>query len=89
MVVNKMSYKGQIFIPKNIREKYGLKPECNIRITEIDGHIALIPIFDDPVKDTKGILKKMYPDKSYSVEEIIKEYRKEEKKLELREKDSF
>ena len=89
MNTNKMSYKGQIVIPKHLREKYGLKPECNIRITEIDDHIALIPIFDDPIKDTRGILRKIYPEKSLSVEEIINEHREEEKKLEFHREVGF
>jgi AbrB family looped-hinge helix DNA binding protein len=82
MAISKLSYKGQIVIPKQLREKYGLKPESNVRITEIDGHIVIIPIFDDPIKDTRGILKKKYPEKTLSAHEIIKEYRQEEKNLE-------
>lgn len=89
MSVNKMSYKGQIVIPKQLRDKYGLKPECSVRITEIDGHIAIIPLLDDPIKDTRGILKKKYPDKTVSVDEMIKEYREEEKKLETRREARF
>ncbi len=82
MAISKLSYKGQVVIPKQLREKYGLKPESNVRITEIDGHIVIIPIFDDPIKDTRGILKKKYPEKTLSAHEIIKEYRQEEKNLE-------
>jgi AbrB family looped-hinge helix DNA binding protein len=77
-----MSYKGQVVIPKQLRDKYGLKPEQNIRVTEIDGHIAIIPLFDDPIKDTRGILKKTHPTITTSAEELIKEYREEERALE-------
>lgn len=84
MNINKISYKGQIVIPKLLREKYGLKPESMVRITEIDGHIAIIPLFDDPIKDTRGILKKKHPDKTITADDIIKEYREEEKMLESR-----
>ena len=84
MNINKISHKGQIVIPKLLREKYGLTPECKVRITEIDGHIAIIPLFEDPIKDTRGILKKKHPDKSISAIEMIKEYREEEKTLESR-----
>ena len=76
MSINKMSYKGQVVIPKQLREKYGLKPEQNIKITEIDGHIAIIPLLDDPIKDTRGILKKTHPMIVSSVAEFIKEYPK-------------
>ena len=81
MSINKMSFKGQIVIPKQLRDKFGLKPECNIKVTEIDGHIAIIPIFNDPIKDTRGVLKKRYPEKKYTTDQIIKEYREEEKSL--------
>ncbi|ABO50935.1 transcriptional regulator, AbrB family [Desulforamulus reducens MI-1] len=81
MSINKMSYKGQVVIPKQLREKYGLKPEQNIKITEIDGHIAIIPLLDDPIKDTRGILKKTHPMIVSSADELIKEYREEEKSL--------
>ena len=89
MSINKMSCKGQIVIPKQLRDKYGLKPEQNVKITEIDGHIAIIPLFDDPIKDTKGILKKMYPEISTSAEELIKTYKEEEKSLESRREAGF
>ena len=89
MSINKMSYKGQVVIPKQLREKYGLKPEQNIRITEIDGHIAIIPLFDDPIKDTRGILKKTHPMIDLSADELIKEYREEEKSLESHREAGF
>lgn len=75
MSINKMSYKGQIVIPKELRDKYGLKPESGVIVTELDGHIALIPILDDPVKDTKGILKRLYPEKVKPLDEIMREYK--------------
>lgn len=89
MSINKMSHKGQVVIPKHLRDKYGLKPEQNIRITEIDGHIAIIPLFDDPIKDTRGILKKTHPKINFSADELIKEYREEEKSLESHREDGF
>jgi len=52
---------------------YGLKPESNVRVTEIDGRIVIIPIFDDPIKDTRGILKKKYPEETLTTGEIIKD----------------
>ena len=89
MNINKISHKGQIVIPKPLREKYGLKPECKVRITEIDGHIAIIPLFDDPIKDIRGIFKKRHPDQTISANEIIKEYQEEEKALASRKEARF
>lgn len=75
MSIKKMSYKGQVVIPKHLRDKYGLKPDQKIRITEIDGHIAIIPLLDDPIKDTRGILKKTHPMIKSTADELIKKYR--------------
>jgi len=57
MDVNKISSKGQIVIPIALREKYGLKFNSLVRITEIDGHIAVIPIPKDPIKAARGMLR--------------------------------
>lgn len=57
MDVNKISSKGQIVIPVALREKYGLKANSSIRVLEIDGHIAVIPIPEDPIKAAKGMLR--------------------------------
>ncbi len=89
MSINKISYKGQIVIPKQLRDKYGLKPEQNVRITEIDGHIAIIPLFEDPIKDTRGILKKTRPEIVASADELIKAYKEEETSLESRREAGF
>ncbi|MDF9408040.1 MAG: hypothetical protein A4E52_02293 [Pelotomaculum sp. PtaB.Bin013] len=56
MEINKISSKGQIVIPITLREKYGLKPNSLARITEIDGHIAIIPIPKDPIGSARGML---------------------------------
>ena len=57
MVVTKVSLKGQIVIPKALREKYGIKPESRVLIAEINGRIAIVPLLENPVKEARGILK--------------------------------
>jgi AbrB family looped-hinge helix DNA binding protein len=57
MNVSKISSKGQIVIPVALRKKYGLKSNSLVRITEIDGHLAVIPIPEDPIKAARGMLR--------------------------------
>lgn len=57
MDTNKISSKGQIVIPVALREKYGLKANSLIRVLEVDGHIAVIPIPEDPIKTARGMLR--------------------------------
>jgi AbrB family looped-hinge helix DNA binding protein len=57
MLVTKVSPKGQIVIPKALREKYGIKPEGRVLIAEINGRIGIVPLLEDPVKEARGALK--------------------------------
>ena len=53
-----ISMKGWIVIPKDIREKYKLKGGDRVDVVDYGGIISIIPIPDNPIKDTAGILKK-------------------------------
>jgi AbrB family looped-hinge helix DNA binding protein len=50
-----LSNKYQVIIPKEIREKIGLKAGVSIEIITYSNRIELVPI--KPIKDLKGILK--------------------------------
>ena len=56
MILVKLSTKGQIVIPKKIRDKLGLKPEKHV-ILELAGEHAEIRPVPDVIKELKGILK--------------------------------
>ena len=43
MAVVQVSPKGQVLIPKAIREKYGVKPGSNVHILEEPGSIIIKP----------------------------------------------
>ena len=70
----RISSKGQVVIPKEIRDKLRIKKGQRIKVVEVDGTIMIIPIPKDPIKAmrgmTKGITKK-------SSVEIVREMRKE------------
>ena len=64
----KMTSKGQITVPKDIRMKLGLKPGDRIRfLLEADGRVRLMPAKRD-ISELVGILPK--PRRVVSIEEM-------------------
>jgi AbrB family looped-hinge helix DNA binding protein len=57
MSVLTVSTKGWIVIPVEFRHKYNLYPGTQIRIVDYGGVLSLIPLFQDPIQQAKGILK--------------------------------
>jgi len=57
-VMHRMSVtqKGQLVIPKELREKHGIRPNSEVIVTEIDGHIAILPAID-PLRQGRGMLR--------------------------------
>lgn len=52
-----VSSRGQLIIPRKLRDKYGIKPKSKVEWLDMGNGLALIPIAEDPVKATRGILK--------------------------------
>lgn len=52
-----VSTRGQLVIPRKLREKYGIKSKSQVEWLDMGNGLALIPIAEDPVKATRGILK--------------------------------
>ena len=73
---SKVTTKGQIVIPKRIREKYGIYPSTSIRWIEKKEGILMVPDAEDPIIAARGMLKSSGVLKAY-----LKE-KKEERKLE-------
>lgn len=84
MATMNVTQKGQIVIPQELREKYGIRANGKVIVTEIDNHIAVLPAAEDPLKEGRGLLKFTRP-----VAEIIKEVRREERVLEARRTNRF
>jgi AbrB family looped-hinge helix DNA binding protein len=57
MPVVKTSAKGQIVIPKAIREKLGITPGKKMLLRVVNEHAEITPLPDDPIKEMRGILK--------------------------------
>lgn len=58
MTTTTISSKGQIVIPKHIREKLNLKKGDRVEIIECDGIINIIKIPEDPVEALKYLGKR-------------------------------
>jgi len=57
MPVVKTSSKGQIVIPKEIREKLGINPGRKLLLRVVDQHAEIVPLPEEPVKALRGMLK--------------------------------
>ncbi len=51
-----VTQKGQLVIPKELRDRYGIGPNSEVIVTEIEGHIAILPAID-PVRQGRGMLR--------------------------------
>ncbi|MBN1103304.1 MAG: AbrB/MazE/SpoVT family DNA-binding domain-containing protein [Deltaproteobacteria bacterium] len=52
-----VSAKGQILVPKRIREKFGIRPGGRVLIIEESSGILLKPAPEDPIEAACGFLK--------------------------------
>jgi AbrB family looped-hinge helix DNA binding protein len=67
-----ITQKGQLVIPKELRDRHGIKPNSEVIVTEIGGNIAILPAMD-PVRQGRGMLRF-----DQSTAELLKEARKVE-----------
>jgi len=77
---SKVTSRGQIVIPKKIREKYGIRPSTSIRWIEKSEGILMVPDSEDPIEAAKGMLQGSGILKIYFQEKAA-EKKKENKKF--------
>ena len=53
----KVSKKGWVVIPHDIRERHGIRPGDRVHIVDYAGRIAIVPTLKDPVRQGRGLLK--------------------------------
>ncbi len=53
----KISEKGWVVIPSNLRRKYGLKPGTRVQVVDYGGVVSLVPLLKNPIHDAAGMLK--------------------------------
>jgi len=57
MPVVKTSSKGQIVIPKEIRDQLGINPGRRVLVRVVGQHAELVPMPEEPVKALRGMLR--------------------------------
>jgi AbrB family looped-hinge helix DNA binding protein len=57
MAIAQVSPKGQVLIPKRIRDKYGVKPGSSVQILEEPQGIVIRSAPEDPIKAACGFLE--------------------------------
>jgi len=75
MTTVKVSSKGQIVLPKSIREKFGIKEGDELEVLDFGDEIVIVPLKKD--LKLRGLVKFEKP-----VKEILREVRAEEEELE-------
>jgi len=57
MAIVKTHAKGQVIIPKAIRDKLGIKPGTSLHVELIEDHLEIRPLPDDPIEFLTGIFE--------------------------------
>ena len=57
MNTSTVSAKGWVVIPKEIRERFGLKKGDKVHFIEYGGTIAVVPLYKNAIAESAGILK--------------------------------
>jgi len=82
MPISTLSSKGQLVIPKEVRDALGIKPKQKLLLKVVKGHIVIIePLPEVPVEYFCGIFKEGTSLTRASLRERNKDKRREEKIL--------
>ncbi len=72
-----LTTKGQLLIPKRIRNKYGIKSGVKVIFEETENGVVIRPMNEEYFNSFRGIFKS-----TGNLKEDMKEMREEEKRLE-------
>ncbi len=83
----KVSSKGQIVLPAEVRKRFHIKTGDELVLVEWGNAIYIVPKSDDPIRDAHGILKRLgtsdYSWEQYKAERKAEEERRDRKLLGL------
>jgi AbrB family looped-hinge helix DNA binding protein len=69
----KISDRGRVVIPAELRNKYGLKPGTNVHFVDYGGVVSIVPASLDSVAHAAGMLK----GQASLTRELLKEHQKD------------
>ena len=75
-----VTQKGQLVIPKELRDKHGIAPNSEVIVTEIGDHIAILPAID-PIRQGRGMLRFNRPTAELLRESRAAEFEKDKRRL--------
>ncbi|MDI6858337.1 MAG: AbrB/MazE/SpoVT family DNA-binding domain-containing protein [Dehalococcoidia bacterium] len=76
-----ISRKGGFIIPKEIRERYNLRPGDKVEFVDLAGRISMIPAMKDPIREIRGMFKGGESLTKALLEEHRRELDQEERRL--------
>ena len=74
MAIVKTHAKGQIIMPKDIRNKLDIKPGKELSVELVDDHVEIRPLPDDPIEYLTGIFEKH---RGSMADELLKERKRD------------
>jgi AbrB family looped-hinge helix DNA binding protein len=77
METSVLTIKGQLLIPKRIRNKYGIKSGVKVIFEETENGVVIRPMNENYFKSFKGLLKS-----TGNLKDEMRQMKTEEKKLE-------
>lgn len=76
MAIVKTHPKGQVIIPKDIRDRLGIKPGKVLSLNLVGDHIEIRPLPDDPIEYLTGIFE---GEPSSMASELLEERKRDNK----------
>jgi len=71
---SKVTVKGQVLIPGDIRRRHHIQPGTKVRFMEYGNVVCLVPVVKEPVDDAYGFLRDDGPSAS---DELLQKRRKD------------
>ncbi len=81
MSTAKVSRKGWVVIPRDIRERHGIRPGDRVHIVDYAGRIAIVPELKNPIRQARGLLTGGPSLTEALLEERRREQKREERKI--------
>lgn len=71
---SKVTVKGQVLIPGDIRKRHHIEPGTEVRFMEYGNVVCIVPVVKEPIDDAYGFLRDNGPS---TAKELLKERRRD------------